>query len=988
MYLLVLQIFTTITKLHFFRGFDMLKTIISALFLYILSTTQLYAQGLDTVGAGRWADSLMRNMSQDEKIGQLFMVAAYSNKDSAHFKEIKKLVQNYHIGGLCFFQGGPMRQAQQTNLYQSLAKVPLLISIDAEWGLSMRLDSVVRYPKQMAMGAIADNQLIYDFGKETARQCKRIGIHLNFAPVVDVNNNPKNPVINDRSFGEDKYKVAAKSIEYMRGMQDWGVMANAKHFPGHGNTDKDSHLSLPTLNRTKIQLDSTELYPFRELISRGIGSVMVGHLFVPAIDSSKNIASSISKPIVTSLLKNDLGFKGLVVTDALNMKGVSSFFVPGEVDAKALLAGNDMLLFTENVPNAFVEIKKALDSGYISMQEIDEHVFKILVAKFSVGLNKYIPVNMGGIYEDLNSNEAKLISMKLYEHAITLLENKNNLIPFKNLESRNIAALSIGAELNNEFLAMCKNYANITAFAMKKDASLNDFDFLEKNLNQYNTIIVGIHDMSRNESKNFSISKQTKDFLGNLSKHANVVLVVFGNAYSLRNFENLAPIVLAYEDNDFTRSLAAQALFGGIAITGTLPVTASNVFKGGDGYSIEKPIRFKYTLPEEVGICSKCLSKIDEIANKAISEKATPGCQILVAKDGKVIYQKSFGYHSYDAAQAVSNTDLYDIASLTKILSTNLGVMQMYNDGNLDLNKKILNYLPYMRKNVKRYVHVSEFLTHRAGLVPFIPYWKESLTYNDGQVSYSADSSSFYSIKVADNLFLRYDYPEKMRQKMLNSEPKEQGKYIYSDLSFYYLKDVVEQHYKQDLKTFTRNNYYTKLGLKTMGYNPLERFPKNRIVPTENDTTFRKQLLDGYVHDPGAAMLGGVGGHAGLFSNANDVAIIMQMLLNKGSYGGEQYFKASTVDKFTAKYHPDSRRALGFDKPDANPKNSPTCAAASLSTFGHTGFTGTATWADPETGLVYVFLSNRINPSVDNKKLVEMNIRTDIQQVIYDSMKK
>lgn len=968
----------------------MRKTIFSVLFLYILSTIQVHSQGLDTLGAGRWADSVLKGMSTDEKIGQLFMVAAYSNRDSTHIKEIKKLVTNYYVGGLCFFQGGPMRQAQQTNLYQSKAKIPLLISIDAEWGLSMRLDSVVRFPKQMALGAISDNQLVYDFAKETARQCKRIGIHLNFAPCIDVNNNPKNPVINDRSFGEDKYRVAAKGIEYMRGMQDNGVLANAKHFPGHGNTDKDSHLSLPTLNRTKIQLDSTELYPFRELINRGIASVMVGHLFVPAIDSTKNTASSISKSIVSNLLKDDLGFKGLVFTDALNMKGVSSFFSPGVVDAKALLAGNDMLLFTENVPNAFNEIKRALERSEISIADIDAHVYKILLAKYAVGLNKYAPVNMNGIYEDLNSNEAKIISMRLYENALTLLENKNNLIPFKNLETRTIAAVSIGADLNNEFLNMCKNYAPVSSFALKKDASLNDFDFLGKTLDQYNTVIVGIHDMSRNESKNFSISKQTKDFLGNLSMHANVVVVVFGNAYSLRNFENLAPILLAYEDNDFTRSLAAQALFGGVPIKGTLPVTASNIFQGGDGFVIEKAIRLKYTLPEEAGICSKCLLKVDEIASKAIAEKATPGCQILIAKDGKVIYRKSFGFHDYSQDQVVQNSDLYDLASLTKILSTNLGVMKMYDEGELDLKKKLGYYFPESKQYDKKNILISDLLTHRAGLVPFIPYWKSSLNENDGMPTYSSDSSSFYTIKVADKMFLRFDYPEKMMQKALASELKNVGNYVYSDLSFYFLKEVVEHYYKTPIDKLTKDKFYSTLGLSTMGFNPLTRFYPNKIVPTEKDTLFRRQLLDGYVHDPGAAMLGGVGGHAGLFSNANDVAIIMQMLLNKGTYGDVQYFETSTVDKFTSRFVgkalPYSRRGLGFDKPDANPKNSPTCASASLSTFGHTGFTGTCTWADPEKGLVYVFLSNRINPTADNKKLVEMNVRTDIQQAIYDSM--
>ncbi len=966
----------------------MRKTILTTLFLYILSTTYTQAQGLDTLGANKWVDSVMRTMNDDQKIGQLFMVAAYSNRDSAHFKEISKLITNYHIGGLCFFQGGPLRQSQQTNLYQAKAKIPLLISMDAEWGLSMRLDSVVRYPKQMALGAISDNQLIYDFGKETARQCKRIGVHLNFAPVLDVNNNPKNPVINDRSFGEDKYKVAAKGIEYMRGMQDNGVMANGKHFPGHGNTDKDSHLSLPTLNRTRAQLDSTELYPFRELMSRGLGSVMVAHLYVPSIDSSKNIASSISRPIVSELLKKDLGYKGLVFTDALNMKGVSSFFAPGVVDAKALLAGNDMLLFTENVPNAFLEIKKALANNEITMTQIEESVRKILLAKYAVGLNKYQPINMSGIYEDLNSNEAKLLSMRLYENAITLLENRNNLIPFKNLENRTIAAISIGSDLNNEFLAMCKNYAEVSTFSLKKDASLNDFDFLGKNLEQFNTVIVGIHDMTRNESKNFSISKQTKDFLGNLSQRSNVVVVIFGNAYSLRNFDNLAPILLAYEENEMTRSLAAQALFGGIQIKGSLPVTASTIFKGGDGYVTDPPIRFKYTLPEEVGICSKCLSKIDEIALNAIAQKATPGCQVLVAKDGKVIYQKSFGYHSYDQLQPVKNSDIYDLASLTKILSTNLGVMKMYDEGDLDIRKKLGHYLSYSKSSNKKNIVVADLLTHSAGLIPFIPFWKESLISNsaDGN-NYSSDSTAFYSIKVADKMYLRYDYPERMRDIILNSELKEHGKYVYSDVGFYFLKDIVEKNYKTSIDKYTKETFYSKLGLR-MTYQPLRKYQANIILPTERDTLFRKQVIDGYVHDPGAAMLGGVAGHAGLFANANEVAIVMQMLLNKGVYGGQEFFKASTVDRFTAKYNTISRRGLGFDKPDMNSKNTPTCSSASALTFGHTGFTGTATWADPETGLIYVFLSNRIHPNADNKKLVEMNVRTDIQQVIYDAMKR
>jgi beta-glucosidase-like glycosyl hydrolase/CubicO group peptidase (beta-lactamase class C family) len=965
----------------------MQKTGYILLISFFFSTSIVNAQVVDTAKANLWVDSVMNTLQPDERIAQLFTVAAFSNKDSLHVKEIAKLVRDYKIGGLCFFQGGPVRQANLTNYYQSLAKTPLLISIDGEWGLSMRLDSTVRYPKQMALGAINDNQLIYDFGKETARQCQRMGIHLNFAPVVDVNNNPRNPVINDRSFGEDKYRVAAKSIEYMRGLQDNGLIATAKHFPGHGNTDKDSHLTLPKLNRSKEDLDSLELYPFKELIDRGLSSIMVAHLFVPAYDSSKNSAASISKPIVTDLLKNKLNFKGLIITDALNMKGVSANFPPGVVDVKALLAGNDMCLYSENVPVAISEIKKAMLAGEITQAELDEKARKVLFAKFQVGLANYQPIVIEGLIADLNSNEAKLMSRKLYENALTLLENKNNIIPLKNLASTNIAAISIGAEINNDFLTTCELYAPTAKFSLKKDASLNDFDFLNKNLENYNTVIVGLHDMSRNESKNFSLSKQTIDFLNNLSAHKNVVLVVFGNAYSLRNFENHAPIVLAYEENAYTRTSAAQLIFGGIPAKGTMPVTASNKFQLGDGFIINESIRLKYTQPEEVYMNALVLNKIDDLVAEAIAAKAIPGCQVLVAKNGKVVYQKSFGYSTYGSSHLVVNTDLYDLASMTKILSTNLGMMKLVEENKVSLNGHLHNYLPRIKSSNKKNIIIADLLTHRAGLSPFIPFYKDIQTVKGLETAVlSTDSSAVFTIPVANHLFLNANYIATMQQRILKSEIKNPGKYVYSDLSFYFLKEVLEAQSKTPIDEFVNNTFYKKLGLNYLGYLPYRKFPMANIMPTENDLSFRKQVVQGYVHDQTAAMFGGVAGHAGLFGNANDVAIIMQMLLNKGSYGGEVYFKPETVNLFTAKYHADSRRGLGFDKPEIEQgKTSPTALAVSPQTYGHTGFTGTCTWVDPAYDLVYVFLSNRVYPSTENKKMLEMNLRTEIQGVIYNS---
>jgi beta-N-acetylhexosaminidase len=716
---------------------------------------------------------------------------------------------------------------------------------------------------------------------------------------------------------------------------------------------------------------------------------MVGHLSVPSLDTTKNIATSLSKRVVTDLLKNELKFQGLVVTDALNMKGVSSYFEPGVVDAKALIAGNDMLLFTENVPNAVREINRAIDSALIDLQEIESRVRKILIAKYAVGLNHYTPIELESLYEDLNSNEAKIMSQKLFENAMTVLDNREGLIPLNNLQARNIAALSIGTDINNEFLKTCNFYADMQLFALKKDASLADFDYLLKNLEQYNTVIVGLHDMSRSEAKNFSISKQTRDFLNHIAQRSNVILVVFGNAYSLRNFENLAPILLAYEDNDYSRSAAAQVVFGGISATGTLPVSASWNYKAGDGFVINQPIRMKFGLAEEVGICSKCLLEVDQIMEKAIKEGATPGAQIFAAKDGVIFYNKSFGRTSYnESSPAVRNTDLYDLASLTKILSTNLMVMKMVEENHLELKKRVSSYLPYLKYGNKKNIRVSELLTHTAGLTPFIPYWKESLELSSEGIPYlSQDSSSLYPVKVAESLYLKNDFRAKIKFKNLGSELKEGGKYLYSDLSFYYLQELVEEYYDTTIDVLVQNNFYKTMGLSTMTFNPRQRFYKNQIVPTELDTVWRKQLLQGYVHDPGAALMGGVAGHAGLFANASDVAIIMQMLLNGGTYGGVEYLKPSTIQSFTKQYNEISRRGLGFDKPEKSGKSSNAAQSASAKAFGHVGFTGVSAWADPETGIVYVFLSNRVYPSAENKKLSEMNVRTDIHEVFYKALK-
>jgi len=939
----------------------------------------------------KWADSVFEKLTAKERIAQLFMVAAYSNKDNKHVKEIIKLTVDYKIGGLIFFQGGPMRQATLTNTYQSLSKVPLFISIDAEWGLAMRLDSTTQFPHQMTLGAIQNDSLIYEMGTEIARQCKRLGIHINFAPVADVNNNPMNPVISNRSFGEDKYNVTRKALMYMKGLQDNGVLANAKHFPGHGDTDSDSHKTLPTVNSSLDRLDSVELYPFKELISQGLGSMMVAHLFIPAIDTTPNQASTLTKSIVTGLLKEKLNFKGLIFTDALNMKGVSKFYQPGEVDAKALVAGNDVLLFAEDVPTAIKQIQAAIERGEITQEEIDTRCKKILLAKQWAKVNQYKKIDTKNLFAELNTVKAEVINRKLTEASLTLLKNENNIIPLQQLDNIKIASLSLGSKELNMFQKTLSNYCTIKHFGIDKDASKNTFDSVLTKLKDFDLVLVYLNNTSNKPAKNFGLNSAITSMLNSVIKQNKTIVTVPENPYILGKLDSLPfadAVLMSYENNEYSASYSAQLIFGGISAPGKLPITAGS-FNVGTGI-ITPIVRFKYSIPEELNIHSSALLKIDSIALKGVKEKAYPGCQIMVVKNNTVIYQKSFGYHTYENETAVNNNDLYDLASITKVAATTLSIMKLVDDKKLKLDDSLSVYLPELRGTNKGGIIIREMLTHQAGLKAWLPFWQNTMEKNEYKSGiYNIVRSNEFPKRVAEKLYISKTYEDSIYKQIIKSPLTEKGKYVYSDLGYYFLNRIIEQKTFVPEDRYVFKYFYSPLGLQTMGYKPLNKFDIKRIVPTENDTKFRKQLIHGDVHDPGAAMFGGVGGHAGLFSDANDLAVIMQMFMNYGTYGGKRYIDSNTVKEFTkCQYCKDNRRALGFDKPEMNPaKESPVCKAASYLSFGHSGFTGTLAWADPANQLVYIFLSNRINPNADDNKLTKMGIRTRIQEVIYEAMK-
>ena len=947
--------------------------------------------------AKRWADSVFKTLTNDEQIAQLMVVrlSTIDNKTKVvtfFDEQVSNLVKQYNIGGVCLFQGNPVKQATVLNTLQAMAKTPILICIDAEWGVGMRMtDSVLPLPKQMMLGAMKDATIVYKYGQIVAEQCKRTGIQVNYAPVVDVNNNPNNPVINDRSFGEDKYKVAQFGIQYMKGMQDLGVMACAKHFPGHGDVAVDSHYDLPVINKTMAQLDSLELYPFQQIFKAGISSVMVAHLYIPAIDSTPNRATSLSPKNINGLMRNELGYQGLTFTDALEMQGVKKYFPDGEASVQSIIAGNDMLCLPGDVPQSIAKIKEAIEAKKISWADIEMHCKKVLMAKYQYGLASLQPINTDNLTADLNS-KVPAMSRLVAENAITLLAKKDNsffpLAVEKNNKPGAVAYLAVGSK--NESAVTRRMAADYKAGIFYFDYNQNDSVVISlvKELSSYKKIVIGIHNLNRAPANNFGISAQAVSLVNQLQQKNNAVTLLFANAYAVKNFCDAKNLVVCYEDDSIIQNTAIDLLQGKLPYKGALPVTVCDNFKY--GFGISTAAYFPMQNNGATGFNAAKLTSIDSIANDAIEKKAIPGCVVLVAKDGKIAYQKAFGYFSNEDKKPVTVESVYDMASVTKICATTLAVMKLYEEGKLDLKKKLGDYLPSVKGSNKENLLIEKILLHQAGLVAYIPFYKETLDASGVPLKslYTSAATDSFSIRVANNFYMRNDWRDTMYKEILQSPLGPADKYIYSDNDFIFLGKTVEAISGFTLDEYVRRTFYDPMSLPSMGFKPLLRMDTSRIVPTENEKQFRLQLLRGDVHDPGAAMFGGVAGHAGLFSDAYDLAAVMQMLLNGGTYNGKQYLQKETIDLFTAYHSNISRRGYGFDKPE---KDNATRAepypalSASAQTFGHTGFTGTCVWADPASNLVFIFLSNRVNEPVPDLFL-KMNVRPKIYEVIYNAL--
>ncbi|MGV6828464.1 MAG: glycoside hydrolase family 3 N-terminal domain-containing protein [Flavobacteriales bacterium] len=937
----------------------------------------------------KWVDSIYQNMSLEEKVGQLFMTVVFSNDTKANTDKTTQLIKKYGIGGIIFSKGGPKRQAKLNNQYQKASKIPLMMAMDAEWGLAMRLDSTFAYPWNMTLGAINDVKIIEKIGNRIGAHCKRLGIQINFAPVVDINTNPKNPIIGNRSFGEDRHNVTEKSLAFMKGLQSAGILANAKHFPGHGDTEKDSHKTLPTINFSKERIDSIELYPYKKLINEGLSSVMVAHLNVPSLEDRIGYPSSISEKIVTGILKEELGFNGLIFTDALNMKGASNFKKPGEIDLEAFLAGNDVLLISESIPKAHQLIVEAYQNNSITEERLAHSVKKILMAKYKVGLNHYQPVDTTHIYEDLHTVIDDVLYEEAFERALTVLKSDGEILPIKNLENKKIAYVSFGDSSGTYFLNELQKYANVDEVTAK---SLDEYI---KKLKKYDLVIIGFHKthLDKNPWKSYQFSDKDLVFIYEIARTNKVILDVFSKPYALLDLKtsaNFEGIVMSYQNTKVSQELSAQLIFGARAAEGTLPVSVGEDFPKGTSIKTQLLRRLQYGTPESVGLSSKKLKKIDSLAKIGIQSGMMPGAQILVARKGKVVYNKTFGYHTPEHKREVRETDIYDLASLTKILATLPLIMQLVDRGVITMDTKISEMLPEFRQSNKANITIKKMLSHYARFKAWIPYYLhtiDSVTKQPSKIYYSKTKKGDFKIKVAENLYMRNDYKDSIYKLIKDSDLRPRLGYKYSDLPYYLLKKYLEDFYGTSLDRIIQRNFYESLGAYKTTFLPLKTFPKSIIPPTENDTYFRMQKIQGYVHDQGAAMLGGVSGHAGLFSNSNDVAKIMQMYLWKGFYGGKRYFMPETLDLFNTCYFckENVRRGVGFDKPQLGDVG-PTCGCVSMLSFGHSGFTGTFTWADPEEEIVYVFLSNRTYPNASNRKIIKSNLRSTIQEAIYEAI--
>lgn len=930
----------------------------------------------DAAGAA-WADSVLQQLTLDEMTAQLLMPPVYSREQSADWEREERWCREYGIGGVIAMQGSPALQRERMRRLREASRVPLWVATDGEWGAAMRFAETHAFPRAITLGATDDPDLVSQMGVQIARDLRSLGIHVNFAPDVDINSNPANPVIGFRSFGEDPERVTRLGLAYAEGLQSERILATAKHFPGHGDTDADSHLTLPTLAHDRARFDSVELVPFRGLAAGGVGAFMAAHLNIPGLEPD-SLPSTLSRRIVTDLLRGDLGYEGLVFTDAMTMKGFADFADTDSPHVDALLAGNDVLLFPGDPEVVLAEVRQAMEEGRLDSAFIAAKCRRVLQAKHWTGATGPTA------FPPAERNHATL-HRAILESALTVVTNRRRVLPLSGAVSR-VDVLRIGSETGPLFHRL---QAVLGAGAdVQEQPFPGELASWWANRPPSDAYVVALGGTDRRPSKQYGVTEgewaQLEDLAARVALEPDsppLVVVVFGSPYLLDHMTRIAAlsdaVVVAYEDDAIAEGVAAEFIGGAVGASGTLPVSAGG-FPAGWGIPSLGGVRLGFAEVPFAGAAA-----IDSIVEDAIQQGAMPGCRVLVAHDGRIVHDAAYG--TTDGQQPVELGTVYDLASITKVAASTLCLMALEEAGQLARGDRLDRHLADLRGTALGERRMEDVLAHRAGLKAWIPFYLEALE-KPGVFSRTQDAA--HQTLVADGLYVLDSYRDTILQRIVEAPLDPVGTHRYSDLGYYELQRVAEQLTGQTLDAFAHDRFYAPMGLTRIGFKPMEWAEPKDVAPTEMDQVFREQTVHGHVHDPGAAMLGGVAGHAGLFSDAYDLARLFYMLLRGGHYGGWNGLHAETIHAWTQRVDPDEqhRKACGFDRPEAERDEGPTCNEAGWASFGHTGFTGTVAWADPDADLVYIFLSNRVHPDAENWKLVSLNVRTEIQRVVYQTL--
>ena len=978
-----------------------LITIISAVF-HAGAVTPSMLSHTDRERCESWVDSVMSTLNLRARIGQLFIPMLDPRSPQAAKTVVKGYIDNYGIGGILISGGTTAQHASLIDYAQSISKVPLLVTLDGEWGPAMRLKDAERFPYNMTLGGIDDSSLLYDYGREVARQCRLLGVQVVFAPVLDVNSRPDNPVIGRRSFGENPTRVSELGCAYSRGLEDGGVLSVAKHFPGHGDTGTDSHKALPIVNHSISTLQKVDLRPFADYARSGSGGMMIGHLSVPALDQSGH-AASMSHPITTGVLRDQLGFEGLIFTDGLAMKGAVP---PGGGDncVGALLAGADMLVEPASIKTSMSAIIHAVNTGHISRSIIDERCRNVLRWKYALGLNRRPQTTPSDLRIRMNGPESESMRRRLTAASIICLDNADGLLPIHRLDTTSIAIVNIGAGAYNTFSNFCARYAKVDVYSGSGMTTATLHKVLDHDI-----VIAAVYDDNAT----------AQSALQQLKKARKLVEVFLIGHYKVGKFAPLESrtVVLCGENNTLMQEYAAQALFGGIRVNATLPVTIKGVAPVGTGVGLVKT-RLGYGTPTMAGFLPSLEHKTDSLIRTGIRTGAFPGAVLLVAKDGNVVLERAYGYtDSGHTSKVQADSTLYDLASVSKIAGTLPGIMKAVDNGLLDINASASRYIPGMRQPDRDEITLRELLLHQSGFPAGISnaaIVTDSNSYTGRLISRRPTAAN--SIRLAKGAYanhnarLRHDITSHVKTNAMpwqiapslwvgpatrdtimdhiyNIDLRDKS-YRYSDLNFALLMDAEQKATGIPHDIWVDREIFAPLGAWHTLYRPLSRFKPLHIAATEHDRWLRRATLRGFVHDELASYSGGVQGNAGLFSTAGDLAKLAQLWLNGGTYGGERLLSERTVDTFMNTRSDISRRGLGFDAPDMiNPAASPTAQEAHHSTVGHLGFTGTCLWIDPSRNLIFIFLTNRINPSRENAAWAKLDIRPALFSAILKSIK-